>query len=42
MKDKDLFLESMLDVKKARLVEHHLTFEQLKFCNDFDDEEAST
>jgi hypothetical protein len=42
MKDKDHFIEQMLDVKKARLIEPNLEFEDLKFSNNFSDEEITT
>ena len=42
MEDVDTFVEAMIEVKRARLVEHNLSYEQLMLCNDiFSDDELT-
>ena len=41
MSNKNVFIEHILDVKKARLIEHNLSFEELKFCKNFSDDEIT-
>lgn len=42
MKDEQKFIENILEVKRAKLIEKNLSFEDLKFCNNFTDEEITT
>ena len=42
MKDLDTFVQSIIEVKRARLVEHNLSYEQLMCCDDlFSDDEIT-
>lgn len=42
MENVDTFVQAMIEVKRARLVEHNLSYEQLMLCNDiFSDDELT-
>ena len=41
MIDKDLFIEKLLQIKRARLIEHNLSYEELKMMDNFSDDEKT-
>jgi hypothetical protein len=39
--NKDKFIDEILKIKKARLIEHNMTYEDLVQCKNFSDDEVT-
>jgi hypothetical protein len=42
MVDKDKFIDEILKIKKVRLIEHNMTYEDLVQCKNFSDDEETS
>jgi hypothetical protein len=41
MSNKNRFIDHLISIKRARLIEHHMTYEDLELCENFSPEEIT-